>query len=114
MEQEAMPTPTGPTAPGPTSTGGEQEVVPARPARGRRQTKVGTVVSNKMAKTVVVTVTSTVMHPLYRRYIKRTSRFYAHDEAGACQVGDEVLIVSTRPLSRLKRWRVGEILKRAE
>jgi small subunit ribosomal protein S17 len=82
--------------------------------RGRRQTKVGTVTSNRMAKTVVVAVTNTIVHPLYRRYIKRTAKFYAHDEAGGCRVGDEVLIESTRPLSRLKRWRVREIVKRAE
>ena len=84
------------------------------PAKGRRQTKVGTVVSNKMQKTVVVAVASTMMHPLYRRYVKRTAKFHAHDEENRCQIGDQVSIVSTRPLSKTKRWRVGEILKRAE
>ena len=94
-----------------------QETAPA-PAeakgRGRRQVLQGTVVSAKMDKTVVVSVVSTVMHPLYLRYIKRSAKFYAHDETNECQAGDEVAIVSTRPLSKRKRWRVREILKRAE
>ncbi len=83
-------------------------------ARGRRQSKVGTVVSNSMDKTVVVAVQSTSVHPLYHRYSKRTSKFAAHDEGNQCNVGDQVQIVSTRPLSKRKRWRVSEILKRAE
>lgn len=82
--------------------------------RGRLQTKTGTVVSNKMDKTAVVLVTNTVMHPLYRRYMKRTTKFHAHDENNQCGIGDEVLITSSRPLSKTKRWRVREILKRAE
>jgi small subunit ribosomal protein S17 len=85
----------------------------ARP-RGRRQTLVGTVVGDKMQRTVVVAVESTVVHGLYHRRMKRTSKFYAHDENDACRVGDRVRIVSTRPLSRLKRWRVAEIVARAE
>ena len=83
-------------------------------SRGRQQVKVGTVVSNKMDKTVVVKVTNTVMHRLYHRYMKRTSKFYAHDAENSCHVGDQVRIVSVRPMSRLKRWRVEEILKRVE
>jgi len=83
-------------------------------ARGRSQTKVGTVVSDKMDKTVVVRVTNIVMHPLYRRYMKKTKKFHAHDEGNRCGVGDEVLIVASRPLSKTKRWRVREILKRAQ
>ncbi len=86
----------------------------AKSSRGRRQVKVGTVVSNKMNKTVVVAVAKTVMDPLYRRFVKRTSTFHAHDEGNQCGVGDRVEIVSTRPLSRLKRWRVSNILQRAE
>ncbi|MEM7050765.1 MAG: 30S ribosomal protein S17 [Acidobacteriota bacterium] len=82
--------------------------------RGRQQTKVGTVVSDKMDKTVTVAVNKTVMHPLYLRYMKKTTRFAAHDEANECNVGDQVMIVSSRPLSKNKRWRVREILKRAE
>jgi small subunit ribosomal protein S17 len=83
-------------------------------ARGRRQVKVGRVTSNKMDKTVVVAVQNTVTHRLYHRYMKRTSTFAAHDEGNQCQIGDEVEIVSSRPLSRTKRWRVRRILKRAE
>ena len=82
-------------------------------ARGGRQEKIGVVVSNRMNKTVIVEVERTVTHRLYHRYQKRTSRFYAHDEENRCQVGDQVRLVSTRPLSRLKRWRVGEVLKKA-
>jgi len=81
--------------------------------RGRRQVKVGRVVSNSMDKTVVVAVENTVMAPLYRRLMKRTSKFYAHDENNACRVGDQVQIVSCRPLSKLKRWRVQQVLKQA-
>jgi small subunit ribosomal protein S17 len=81
---------------------------------GRQQVKVGRVVSNKMDKTVIVTVQKTVTHRLYHRYIKQTSTFAAHDEENRCNVGDEVEIVSSRPLSKTKRWRVREILKRAE
>ena len=83
-------------------------------SRGRRQEKVGVVVSNKMDKTVVVTVEYTVMHRLYHRMQKRTSKFYAHDEANECKPGDRVRLVASRPLSRLKRWRVAEIVQRAE
>jgi small subunit ribosomal protein S17 len=82
--------------------------------RGRQQVKVGRVVSNKMDKTVVVTVQNTITHRLYHRYLKRTSKFAAHDEQNQCNVGDEVEIVSSRPLSRTKRWRVRRIIKRAE
>ena len=83
-------------------------------SRGRQQVKIGTVVSDKMDKTVVVKVTNTFMHRLYHRYMKRTSKFYAHDPENTCHVGDQVRIVSVRPLSRLKRWRVDEVLKRVE
>jgi len=82
--------------------------------RGRQQVKVGRVVSNKMDKTVIVSVEKTVTHRLYHRAMKRTSKFAAHDEENRCNVGDVVEIVSSRPLSRTKRWRVREILKRAE
>ena len=82
--------------------------------RGRRQSKVGTVVSDKMNKTVVVEVEDTVMHSLYRRYVKKRTKFHAHDEENDCRTGDVVEIVSSRPLSKTKRWRVYEILRRAE
>jgi small subunit ribosomal protein S17 len=86
----------------------------AQKARKKRQVKVGVVVGNKMDKTVVVAVESTVMHRLYQRYYKKTSKFYAHDEGNQCQVGDTVRLEASRPMSRLKRWRVAEIVKRAE
>lgn len=79
-----------------------------------RTSKVGTVVSDKMDKTVVVAVKGTYVHPLYHRYVNRTKRFAAHDEANECHVGDKVEIISCRPLSRTKRWRVTEILERAK
>jgi small subunit ribosomal protein S17 len=82
--------------------------------RGRRQVKIGRVVSNKMDKTVVVTVATTATHRLYHRTMKKTKKFHAHDEENRCKVGDVVEIVSSRPLSKTKRWRVREIVKRAE
>lgn len=82
--------------------------------RGHRQTKIGKVVSTKMQKTVVVRVEKPVMHQLYQRSLKRSSRFMAHDEENTCREGDLVELVSTRPLSRGKRWKVSRILKRAE
>jgi len=82
--------------------------------RGRRQVKVGTVVSNRMDKTVVVSVAKPVTDRLYQRQIRRTTKFHAHDAENRCQIGDQVEIVATRPLSKTKRWRVRDILKRAE
>jgi small subunit ribosomal protein S17 len=82
--------------------------------RGRRQVLIGKVVSDKMDKTVIVAVQHTRVHPLYRRAIKRTSKFYAHDAGNQCRQGDRVQIVASRPLSKQKRWRVREILDRAE
>ncbi len=93
---------------------GETAEANGKSVRGRRQMLQGLVVGDKMDKTIIVSVTSTVMHPLYQRYIKRSAKFYAHDEANECQLGDEVLIVATRPLSKTKRWRLREILKRGE
>ncbi|MGH9430619.1 MAG: 30S ribosomal protein S17 [Terriglobia bacterium] len=76
----------------------------------RRQEKVGVVTSNKMQKTVVVTVGRQIIHPLYKRVVRRSSKFHAHDEKGQCQVGDTVRIEETRPMSALKRWRVVEVV----
>ncbi len=81
--------------------------------RGRRAEKIGVVASDKMEKTVVVRVDRLVKHPKYRRYVRRTSKFMAHDEKGA-SVGDKVRIVETRPLSARKRWRVIEIVQKAQ
>ena len=79
--------------------------------RGLRKTRVGVVVSNKMAKTAVVETTTRVPHPKFRKIIKQSSKFYAHDEENKAQVGDLVRIMETRPLSKLKRWRLVEVLK---
>ena len=79
--------------------------------RGLRKTRVGTVVSNKMAKTAVVETITRVPHHKFRKIVKQSKRFYAHDEANSAQVGDLVRIMETRPLSRLKRWRLVEVLK---
>jgi small subunit ribosomal protein S17 len=81
--------------------------------RGRRQEKTGLVISNKMDKTVVVEVERFVMHPLYQKYLRRRSRFMAHDEKNACAIGDRVAIVESRPLSRRKRWVVRAIVAKA-
>ena len=81
--------------------------------RGRRAEKVGIVASDKMTNTVVVRVDRLIKHPKYRRYVRRTSKFMAHDETGAT-IGDKVRIVETRPLSARKRWRVVEIVQKAE
>ena len=82
--------------------------------RTRRQTKVGQVVSAKMDKTVVVAVSNSFMDPLYKRHVKRTSKFYAHDENNECREGDRVQITASRPLSALKRWRVARVLQRGQ
>ena len=80
--------------------------------RAGRQMKVGRVVGAKMDKTVVVAVSNSFMDPLYKRHVKRTSKFYAHDENNDCREGDRVQIAATRPLSALMRWRVRKILQR--
>ncbi len=82
--------------------------------RGIRKTRVGVVVSNKMDKTVVVAVERLVQHPLYKKYIRKTTKFKAHDEKNEAQVGDKVRIMETRPLSKTKRWRVVEILEKVK
>ena len=94
------------------SAGVEAAPVAETKRRGRRVQKVGIVASDKMQKTVVVRVDRLVMHRKYRRYVRRTSKFMAHDEIGST-VGDKVRIVETRPLSARKRWRVVEILQKA-
>lgn len=81
---------------------------------GRRQTKLGRVVSNKMQKTVVVVVDYLKPHPLYRKIIRKSKKFHAHDEENTCQIGDMVRIEETRPLSKTKNWQVIEIVKRGE
>ena len=81
--------------------------------RGRKRSVVGTVVSDKMDKTIVVRVERLVEDPRYKKYVRRYSRYMAHDEANACKVGDQVLIVEHRPMSKRKRWKVQETLATA-
>ena len=81
--------------------------------RGLRKRQIGTVVSNKMDKTVVVSIERIVQHPVYKKYVRRRGRCVAHDAQNMCQIGDRVMIVETRPLSKTKRWRVREILEKA-
>jgi small subunit ribosomal protein S17 len=83
-------------------------------SRGLQKERAGLVVSDGMQKTVVVSVERTVMHPKYKKILRRRSRVKAHDEQGQCHVGDRVVIVECRPLSRDKRWRVSKVLERAE
>jgi small subunit ribosomal protein S17 len=75
--------------------------------------KIGEVVSTKMAKTIVVQVTRRVSHPLYKRIVTKRTKFYAHDEQGTAKLGDVVRIVESRPLSKLKRWTLGDVVRRA-
>ena len=82
--------------------------------RNLRKTRVGKVVSDKMEKTVVVAIEDNVKHPLYKKIIKNTIRLKAHDENNTCGLGDKVLIMETRPLSKDKRWRVVEIIEKAK
>ena len=82
--------------------------------RGMRKTRVGQVVSDKMDKTVVVAIRDNVKHPLYKKILKRTLRLKAHDEKNEAKVGDTVLIMETRPLSKDKHWRLVEIIERAK
>jgi small subunit ribosomal protein S17 len=91
----------------------QQNAATPTPARTtHRQQKVGRVVSNKMDKTIVVVVESLKKHRIYKRTYKQTTRFQAHDEENACQIGDTVRIEESRPLSKMKHWRLIEIIKR--
>ena len=79
----------------------------------RKMEKIGEVVSTKMAKTIIVVVTRRVPHPLYKRIVTKRKKFYAHDETGDAHLGDIVRIVESRPLSKLKRWTLGEVIRRS-
>ena len=82
--------------------------------RNLRKTRVGKVLSDKMDKTVVVAIEDNVKHPLYKKIIKNTVKFKAHDESNECRIGDRVLVMETRPLSKDKRWRVVDIIEKAK
>jgi small subunit ribosomal protein S17 len=86
----------------------------AETQRNLRTFRIGMVVSDKMDKTVIVRIDRRIQHPLYKRIISRSTKLVAHDEANDCHVGDVVKIMSTRPLSKTKRWRVAEVLERAK
>ncbi|TDD27391.1 30S ribosomal protein S17 [Kribbella turkmenica] len=97
-----------------TENAKDETVSTTTEARGRRKTREGLVLSDKMDKTVVVEVEDRVKHALYGKVIRRTSKLKAHDEQNAAGIGDRVLLMETRPLSATKRWRVVEILEKAK
>lgn len=82
--------------------------------RNLRKERIGIVVSNKMDKTIVIAVKRKVKHPIYHKFVNKTSKFYAHDEANTCNIGDTVKIMETRPLSKSKNWRLVEVIERVK
>ncbi len=82
--------------------------------RNLRKTRIGTVSSNKMDKTITVAVERKVKHPIYGKFLNKTTRFHAHDEKNECTIGDVVKIMETRPLSKTKRWRLVEVIEKAK
>jgi small subunit ribosomal protein S17 len=82
--------------------------------RNLRKERIGVVVSNKMENTIIIAVKRKIKHPIYGKFVNRTSKFYAHDEENTCNIGDTVKIMETRPLSKLKRWRLVEIIERVK
>jgi small subunit ribosomal protein S17 len=83
-------------------------------SRNLRKERTGIVVSNKMENTIVIAVKRKVKHPMYGKFVNKTSKFYAHDEKNECNIGDTVKIMETRPISKLKRWRLVEIIERVK
>jgi small subunit ribosomal protein S17 len=92
----------------------DENVTTTEAARSARKSRVGIVVSSKMDKTIVVAVVERVRHPKYAKFVQRTKRLYVHDENNDARTGDRVRVMETRPLSKLKRWRVIEVLERAK
>ena len=82
--------------------------------RNLRKTKIGVVTSNRMEKTVTVEIERKVKHPIYGKFVKKTTKFHAHDEKNECTIGDMVKIMETRPLSKTKRWRLVEVVEKAK
>jgi small subunit ribosomal protein S17 len=82
--------------------------------RNLRKERIGVVVSNKMDKTIVIAVKRKVKHPIYHKFVNKTSKFYAHDEQNTCNIGDTVRIMETRPLSKSKNWRLVEVIERVK
>lgn len=91
----------------------ENQEPQATAERGRKKTRIGEVVSDKMEKTIVVAVSRQYMHPKYRKYVRRQKRYQVHDPENECRSGDRVLIEETRPLSKNKRWKLKEIIEKA-
>jgi small subunit ribosomal protein S17 len=86
----------------------------SKATRGQRKVRVGRVVSDKMDKTVIVAVERRFMHPVYKKYVRKTSRIHVHDRENTCRVGDTVRVIECRPLSKTKRWRLQSIIARAK
>jgi small subunit ribosomal protein S17 len=82
--------------------------------RNLRKTRIGVVTSNKMTKTITVAVERKVKHPIYGKFVKKTTKFHAHDEKNECNIGDVVRIMETRPLSKTKRWRLVEVIEKVK
>lgn len=82
--------------------------------RNLRRERIGVVISNKMKKSIIIAVKTKAKHPIYGKFVNKTSKFMAHDEKNECNIGDTVKIVETRPLSKNKHWRLGEIIERAK
>ena len=82
--------------------------------RNLRKTRIGVVTSNKMNKTITVEVERKVKHPIYGKFVKKTSKFHAHDDKNECKIGDTVMIMETRPLSKTKRWRLVEVVEKVK
>lgn len=82
--------------------------------RNLRKERIGVVVSNKMDKTIIIAVKRKVKHPIYHKFLNKTSKFYAHDEQNTCNIGDTVRIMETRPLSKSKNWRLVEVIERVK
>lgn len=82
--------------------------------RNLRKTRIGVVTSNRMTKTITVSVERKVKHPIYGKFVKKTTKFHAHDEKNECTVGDTVRIMETRPMSKTKRWRLVEVIEKAK
>lgn len=90
------------------------EIIATTEKRNLRKTKIGVVSSNKMDKTITVNVERKVKHPLYGKFVKKSTRFHAHDEKNECSIGDTVKIMETRPMSKTKRWRLVEVIEKVK
>jgi len=90
------------------------EATPVTNIRSRRKTRIGLVTSNKMEKTITISVERKVKHPIYGKFVKKTTKFHAHDDKNECSIGDIVKIMETRPLSKTKRWRLVEVVEKVK